>query len=88
MASSPKADNGGANQHGGKKELRGFDYPEAPALASLGIDKNLAKAARIAWKMEDKEFEAHVSKIHHVAAALADSLKDAIAVARAAWKMG
>jgi N6-adenosine-specific RNA methylase IME4 len=83
MAVAPKARNGGSNQHRGKKELRGIENPEAPTLASQGIDKNLAKAARTAWAMEEAEFEGHIAKIRNVAQALADSLKDAIAVARA-----
>ena len=75
MAAKEPAKAVGSNQHGAKE--RGSESP-AP-LSSLGIDKNLAKAARVAWNMGEDGFERHIAKIRHVAEALAESLKDAIA---------
>lgn len=69
MASMPKAPPGGDRGADGQFNHRVSEKPEGPpALAELGIDKNLANRARKNAKMDEAAFEVHVEKVKSAAA--------------------
>jgi N6-adenosine-specific RNA methylase IME4 len=61
----------------------GADAPPIPTLADQGIDKSLAKRARVAAAMLEKEFEKKIAKTVAVAVASTEGTKEVIAAARA-----